>query len=164
MLNEDFFSSEDKQVLKLKRTIAAFKKYDAERKRYIQRLQWEMEDISERYCRLKASVPKDIQELDDKYRQKIKNLKANMAGQARKIEKLDKTIRLMQDPGALARAEEVLKSYDLVQLKQENEALERQVANLRKTNNELICKLISLEKAADNNKTKANDNENQNAG
>lgn len=145
MLNEEFFDKKDKEILKLKQTIQAFKKYDEERKKFIQKLQWELEDVSEEYLNLKSTVPKDALEVEEQYKQKITDLKATVKGQNKRINSLQQIINLMKNPDALAKAEEVLKNYTVVQLKKLNDDLTQQVEFLRKTNSELIVRLIKFE-------------------
>lgn len=142
--------SKNREISRLKKTITAFKKYDEERKKFIQKLQFELEDVSYDYLQLKHKIPKDALEVGDMFKQKINDLKGSVKGQNKKIESLNKIINLMKDPDALTRAEEILKNYTVIELKEANQKLEKQVADLRKTNSELIYKIVKLQKQNNN--------------
>lgn len=149
MLNKellDMMNPKDLEISKLKQTIEAFKKYDKKRNDFIQKLQWELEDVSQKYVDLKKSVPADVLEVENKYKEKIKNLRQTVAGQHRSLERLHKIKCFIENKDLIERAEEVLKNYTVVQLKEMNNNLQREIENLRKTNNELVYKLVQLNK------------------
>lgn len=133
----------DREIARLKMTIAAFKKYDNKRKAFIQKLQEELESLSQQYVDLKNSVPKDIIEVENDYKEKLKNLRANVSGNAKKIEHLNRLLKLA-DKDCLERAEEVLKQYTILQLKEANDKLQKEVQLLRNTNKELVMRINRL--------------------
>lgn len=146
--NKELLEMQDPKILeiaRLKQTIKAFKKYDEERKKFIQKLQYELEDVSEEYLALKATISKDVLEVKEQYKQRIKGLKTAIRGQNKRINDLQHIIGLMKNPDRLARAEEALKNYTVVELKTLNDSLKQQVKSLRNNNSELMTKLMKLE-------------------
>lgn len=153
-LNKELLEMQDPkdlEILKLKRTIEAFKKYDKKRKEYLQKIQWELEDVSQQYVDLKGTLSKDVIEIERDYKEKMKTLKTNLAGQSKTICELKRLLALLQDEEKLKRAEEILKRYKVIQLKEMNEKLEKEVQRLRKTNSELVARLVQSNKQ--NNET-----------
>jgi len=142
------------EIARLKRAILAFKAYDARRRKLLQETQWELEDVSDKFCALRSKIPKDAQEATYQWEQvrdqRIADLRSTVKGQNKTISRLQKVIRLMENPDALARAEKVLEDYTVVQLKEANEALQKQIDNLRKTNSELIVRIVKLQKQCNN--------------
>lgn len=152
MLNEQFFDKKDREILKLKHTIAAFKKYDNERKEYLKKLQWELEEVSQDYLDLKKTLPKDALAMAKECEERMHDLKACVKGQNKTISHLQKVIALMEDEDKLKRAEEVLKHCSLLQLKAMNDSLQKQVDSLRATNSELITRLVQLNRKENEDK------------
>lgn len=150
MLNEEFLDRKGKEIIRLKMTIAAFKKYDSERKKFIKELQWELEEANQQYLELESSVPKDVIELQREYREKVKKLKAELKRVNEALSRLQQEMKLMKDEEKLKRCEAVVKAYKVVTLKGKNSKLENELKESRKSNNELIMKIIKLEKMAGN--------------
>lgn len=149
MLNKELLAMQDSrtaEIARLKQTIEAFKKYDKKRKEYIQKIQEELEKVSSKYLDLKHSIPKDVQTVQATYEQKLKGYRATITGQNKSIDHLKKVISLLEDPMKMARAEEILQNYTLVQLQQTNKSMKREIETLRKNNAELVARLVKLEK------------------
>lgn len=139
-------SPKDLEIAQLKMAIEAFKKYDAERSKYLKKIQWELEDVSQRYVDLKKTISMDIVELEQEYQKKITTLKTTLKGQMKSIEHLKRVIELMHDDEKREKAEEVFQHYTVVQLKEKIDKLQKEVNSLRNTNRELIVRIVQLDK------------------
>lgn len=132
MLNKDLFdSAKDAEIAKLKQTIERFKAYDKQRQEYysssIQRL---------------GELESYISELEDSKRSD--NLEAVISQQRATIRHLNKLIqvyKIERDRNIQTLDEEIT----LDNIKRENESLRSQLKSLRKTNKELVRRLIKLE-------------------
>lgn len=132
MLNKDLFdSAKDAEIAKLKQAIERFKAYDKQRQEYysssIQRL---------------GELESYIAELEDSKRSD--NLEAVILQQRATIRHLNKLIqvyRIERDRNIQTLDEEIT----LDNIKRENESLRSQLKSLRKTNKELVRRLIKLE-------------------
>lgn len=132
MLNKDLFdSAKDAEIAKLKQAIERFKAYDKQRQEYysssIQRL---------------GELESYISELEDSKRSD--NLEAVISQQRATIRHLNKLIqvyKIERDRNIQALDEEIT----LDNIKRENESLRSQLKSLRKTNKELVRRLIKLE-------------------
>lgn len=151
MLNEEFLDEKDKEIIRLKMTIAAFKKYDNERKEFIKKLQWDLEETNQQYLELESSIPKDVVECQWAYRENVKKLKTELKKVNGALSRLQQTMNLMNDEEKLKRCEAIVKEYNVVTLKEKNSKLEKELKVLRKDNNELIMKIIKLQKMAGGN-------------
>lgn len=142
----EMLSPKDLEIAQLKRAIEAFKKYDAERSKYLQKIQLELEDVSQRYVDLKKTMSMDVVELVQEYQKKIKDLKSTLKGQMKSIEHLKTVIELMRDDEKREKAEDVFRHYTVVQLKEKNDKLQKELNSIRNTNRELIVKIVQLNK------------------
>ena len=132
MLNQDLFdSAKDAEIAKLKQVIERFKAYDKKRQEYysssIQRL---------------GELESYISELEDSKRSN--NLEAVISQQRATIRHLNKLIqvyKIERDRNIQTLDEEIT----LDNIKRENESLRSQLKSLRKTNKELVRRLIKLE-------------------
>lgn len=132
MLNKDLFdSAKDAEIAKLKQAIERFKAYDKQRQEYysssIQRL---------------GELESYISELEDSKRSN--NLEAVISQQRATIRHLNKLIqvyKIERDRNIQTLDEEIT----LDNIKRENESLRSQLKSLRKTNKELVRRLIKLE-------------------
>lgn len=132
MLNKDLFdSAKDAEIAKLKQTIERFKAYDKQRQEYysssIQRL---------------GELESYISELEDSKRSD--NLEAVISQQRATIRHLNKLIqvyKIERDRNIQTLDEEIT----LDNIKRENESLRSQLKSLRKTNKELVRRLIKHE-------------------
>lgn len=132
MLNKDLFdSAKDAEIAKLKQTIERFKAYDKQRQEYysssIQRL---------------GELESYISELEDSKRSD--NLEAVISQQRATIRHLNKLIqvyKIERDRDIQALDGEIA----LDNIKRENESLRSQLKSLRKTNKELVRRIMKLE-------------------
>lgn len=132
MLNKDLFdSAKDAEIAKLKQAIERFKAYDKHRQEY----------YSSSMQRL-GELESYISELEDSKRSD--NLEAVISQQRATIRHLNKLIqvyKIERDRNIQTLDEEIT----LDNIKRENESLRSQLKSLRKTNKELVRRLIKLE-------------------
>lgn len=134
----------DQKIRELNSCIRAFKKYDAERSKFLNKMQLELEDYSERYLYLKnLHEGEDMPEI---MRNKILGLKVNLKAQSKKVESLTRQLEMMKNPELLERAEFAIEHYDPAKLKEENDSLKKEIERHRKTNSELVYKICMLRK------------------
>lgn len=132
MLNKDLFdSAKDAEIAKLKQVIERFKAYDKKRQEYysssIQRL---------------GELESYISELEDSKR--TDSLEAVISQQRASIRHLNKLIqvyKIERDRDVQALDGEIT----LDNIKRENESLRSQLKSLRKTNKELVRRIMKLE-------------------
>lgn len=150
----EMLDPKDLEITKLKKTIKAFKEYDEKRKKFLQRIQWELEDISEKYCILKKVTSQTDLQKAEEYNKRVSTLRATVRGQQKSIEKYKKIIDLIEND-KLERAEKILEKYDVIQLKKLNEDLQSDIGRFRKTNSELVVKIVQLNKQLEDVKNKS---------
>lgn len=124
--------------------IDRFKKYDAERKVYIQKLQWDLEEYSEKYLVLKKVMEEYNPE--NPMSVNLKNLREAYTNLQKAYNKAKKALSLVQDREELNRVQAVLEDYDKFQKAQNLAKLEENIQNLRKTNSELVYRIVQLNK------------------
>lgn len=146
-MNEDLLDEKDKTIIKLKMTIDAFKKYDEERKKYIEKLQWDLEEVSEGYSMLRGALSDDYKNVWNELKKKVSDYKKTFKALNKKINDLQQIIALMNNEERMKRAENIIENYTVVQLKEQNSGLNQTVKNLRSTNRELIEQIIKLKRS-----------------
>lgn len=150
MLNEELMNPLEQEVCRCKIKIKEFMEYDKERKKYVQKLQDELEEYSQKYLDLKHT-------LDNNEQGKIIiSLKEKVERQRQELDRLNTMVSLIP-PEELDRIEKVLKETDgvktiekLRKLQRENTNLRKRIENLRKANTQLAAQVSKLTKQQSN--------------
>ena len=129
MINKDFLDEKDIEIFNLKRAISEFKKYDEERKKFINSLQDDLEDISFKYTELRKNYPNT-----EKVIEKNKSLQNTISKLNNKNKEYEKILSLIDEKDRFD-----LASLDT--LTQQVQQLEHEVEQLRNANSQLIYKL-----------------------
>lgn len=126
--------------------------YDEERKKYVQKLQNELEEYSQKYLDLKHTLDNNEQG------KTIISLKEKVERQRQELDRLNTVISLIPSE-EIDRIEKVLKETDgvktiekLRRLQRENTNLRKKIENLRKANTQLAAQVSKLTKQQFNNK------------
>jgi len=146
MLNDALLDEKDRRILALQKAIDAFKKYDGERTKYLQKIQDELEDYSERYLMLLNKLPEAEKDRLGAYERKLSSLKTQVRALEKKISACKQLASRNISDENLASLERVIESYDIVKLKGENEKLKRRCKTHKEDLSHLITKVLSLER------------------
>lgn len=154
MLNKELMDSRDKQIHSLQAAIREFKKYDGERKKYLQKIQTELEDYSEKYCMLKESLSEGEKEMLKKYEDKILAQKVHIKALQKQLSAYKNlVISKGIDEETLQRLEHLVEHYSKIKLAEENEQLKKDMEKYRRDSHDNIAKIVALQKQlADKNK------------
>jgi len=143
---------EDNQLLCLQTAIREFKRYDEERKRYLQKLQDELEDYSEKYCMLKEALSENEKEILKKYEDKILAQRTHIKSLQNHILAYKKiAFSKGYDEGTLQRLEHIIEHCSKIKLKEENDQLKKDVERYRRDSHDTVAKIVALQKQLKNN-------------
>lgn len=146
MLNDVLLDEKDRRILALQKVVDDFKKYDGERKKYLQKIQDELEDYSERYLMLLNKLSEAEKDGLGAYERKVSSLKTQVRALEKKISACKELASRNLSDESLASLERVIDSFDIVKLKEENEKLERRCKTHKEDLGHLITKVLSLER------------------
>lgn len=142
MLNENLFTSQELEILKLKarieylqKQIKAFKQYDEERKEYYKNAMLELGELQSFKFEFEDSHPM-IKEL--------KNVVKKLTNDFNSIKVENRTLRYKVKFFELNEGFEITPEREqIIKLKEKNKKLEEQVEKQKQTINELIYKVLS---------------------
>lgn len=142
MLNENLFTSQELEILKLKarieylqKQIKAFKQYDEERKEYYKNAMQELGELQSFKFEFEDSHPM-IKEL--------KNVVKKLTNDFNSIKVENRTLRYKVKFFELNEGFEITPEREqIIKLKEKNKKLEEQVEKQKQTINELIYKVLS---------------------
>jgi len=146
MPNDALLDEKDRRILALQKTVDAFKKYDGERTKYLQKIQDELEDYSERYLMLLNKLPEAEKDRLGTYARKVSSLKTQVKALEKKISACKELASRNISDESLAGLERVIDSFDIVKLKEENEKLKRKCETHKEDLSRLITRVLSLER------------------
>ena len=146
MLNEDLMNEKDLEIARLKLTIESFKKYDAERKIYISKLEDDLEEYSARYVELKKASEVGTQELIQKLQNRIDNQRATLRQLSNVVNLVKKANPELLEMFQNAEVADIQNQNVL--LKQRNKTLKKEVEKQRGIIDQLIGRLNRVEKNA----------------
>jgi len=133
-----------RRIYELETLIKKFKRYDADRTRLLNKIQNDLEDYSEKYMFLKSALSEN--EKFQKLTEQIKGLKANLKAVSIRHDQLKKEMELVQNTELMEKAHFILQHYDVVNLHERCERLDKEVGRLRASNNELVMRIVQLNK------------------
>lgn len=142
MLNENLFTSQELEILKLKarieylqKQIKAFKQYDEERKEYYKNAMLELGELQSFKFEFEDSHPM-IKEL--------KNVVKKLTNDFNSIKVENRTLRYKVKFFELNEGFEITPEREqIIKLKEKNKKLEEQVEKQKQTINELVYKVLS---------------------
>lgn len=145
MQSKETLDIKDKEILQLRHCIKEFKKYDAERKQYLRKIQDELELYSNKYLTLKKALKPEERTAIEKLEEKIGRQKDVIKGLNKKLKAVHIMESLNYDKEQLKYIDDILHSCTKAQIIAENQDLKARLDNLHKTNSELVYKLVSLQ-------------------
>lgn len=147
---------EARQVKRLRAIIKAFKKYDRERKEFIQKLQYELEDISEQCLLLKQAMNKDTWEAIAPYKEEISKLKLKIRKLQLRIDNFErmKAMKNLDDEHWKEIKHFVeTAGFKPLELVEKNIYLEKRVKDLINNDKILIAQLCELRRKYNENQS-----------
>jgi len=154
MLNDDIMDDKEREIYRLNRCIKAFKKYDEDRKKYLRKIQDELEVYSEKYLQLKKALSSEDRTLVESYEERLLTQRRVVSGLNRKLHTMRLLDALKDDKEQLAAIEELVAHCTKTELSAKIEELKAECTRLRDVNKELVLKIMSLQ-------NKLNEHENQ---
>lgn len=130
MLNEIFFDEKDREIIKLKKVIEYFKKYDSDRKEYYAKSLIELGQLKEYIA--------ELEDIDKKAR-KIKYQKITIANLERIIHNNKYLVKI--DPEQIKQISILELQKENTELKERNKTLSKNLTKARKDISRLCSKL-----------------------